>query len=141
MQHLTAPTRTRDIVRGWKLVDVKGKILGRVTNEIAELLEGKGKEYFAKNMDCGDNVVVINAKEVAVTGKKEDEKMYANYSGYPGGHKEKPLWKIRSEKPRELIRHAVWGMLPKNKLRHRMITRLFVYEGDSHPYQKNLDSK
>jgi large subunit ribosomal protein L13 len=138
MQKLTKPTRNEDITRTWYLVDAGGKIIGRIASEIALLLMGKSKTLFAKNIDCGDYVVVTNAKTVVSTGKKETTKMYGNFSGYPGGLKEKALWQIREEKPEEIIRHAVMGMLPKNKLRDRMITRLFVYADDKHPYQEKI---
>lgn len=134
MQLLTKPTRLSKIQRTWHLIDVKDKVLGRVATEIAGKLMGKSKPYFVRNIDCGDYVVIINAKHVAVTGKKEKQKTYANYSGYPGGNKVKALWQVRLEKPTEVIRHAVFGMLPKNKLRDRMITRLYIYPESSHPY-------
>lgn len=135
---LTKPTRVKDITRSWHLVDVKDKVLGRVSTEIAHTLMGKRKPYFVKNLDCGDYVVVINAKHVAVTGHKEKEKMYGRYSGYPAGLKEKALWQLKKEKPAEVIRHAVMGMLPKNKLRNRLITRLFVYPEENHPYGNKI---
>ncbi len=134
----TQPTTAEEIKRAWHLVDVKGKVLGRVATDIAQKLMGKGKPYFVRNLDCGDNVVVINSKYVAVTGKKEKEKLYGNYSGYPGGLKQKALWQVRKEKPAELVRHAVYGMLPKNKLRDRLITRLYIYPEAEHPYKEKV---
>jgi len=134
----TDPTSSKQIQRSWFLVDVKGKVLGDIAAEIAKKLLGKEKPYFALNLDCGNNVVVINCKEVVVTGKKEKEKTYSHYSGYPGGQKVKALWQLRAEKPTEIIHHAVMGMLPKNKLRARLITRLFLFPGEDHPYKKNV---
>lgn len=134
----TKSTKASEIVRSWHLVDVKDKVLGRVSTEIAHTLMGKRKPYFVKNLDCGDHVVVVNAKHVAVTGHKEKEKMYGRYSGYPAGLKEKALWQMKKEKPAEVIRHAVMGMLPKNKLRNRLITRLYVYPEESHPYGNKI---
>ena len=136
----TQPTKASEITRAWHIVDVKGKVLGYVATEIAVKLLGKNKPNYAANLDCGDHVVVINCKDVAVTGKKEAEKTYSNYSGFPGGRKVKALWQLRQEKPTEIIRHAVWGMLPKNKLRDRIITRLYLYADDKHPYQKNIEA-
>jgi large subunit ribosomal protein L13 len=130
----TAPTKTKEIIRTWHIVDVKDKILGRVATDIALKLVGKSKPNFARNIDCGDYVVVINSKAVAVTGRKEKEKMYGNYSGFPGGLKEKALWQLRKEKPTEIVRRAVMGMLPKNKLRDRLMTRLYIYPDAEHPY-------
>ncbi len=138
MKKATKPTTASDIVRSWHLIDVRDRVLGRVATEIAQKLMGKYKPYFVRHLDCGDNVVVINATYVAVTGKKEKEKVYTRYSGYPGGLKEKALWQLRREKPREVIRHAVYGMLPKNKLRDRLITRLWVYPEKEHPYQNKI---
>jgi len=127
-------TKIKEITRSWHCIDVKGKVLGRIATEIAEKLMGKGKSNFVRHLDCGDYVVVINSAFVETTGKKEDQKMYGNYSGYPGGFKEKALWQIRKEKPNEMIRHAVWGMLPTNKLRDRLVTRLYIYPDEKHPY-------
>jgi len=132
---LTEPTKKAEVVRVWHLVDVGDKILGRVATDIAQKLMGKGKPTFARNIDSGDFVVVVNAKKVKVTGRKETEKQYTQYSGYPGGMKKLPLWKLRESKPREIIRHAVVGMIPKNKLRARVMTRLYVYPGVDHPYK------
>jgi large subunit ribosomal protein L13 len=139
MKLLTKSTKASEIKRTWHLVDVKDQILGRITTQIALKLIGKSKPYFVHNLDCGDYVVVINAKHVAVTGKKETEKLYGRYSGYPGGLKEKPLWKVREEHPEDIIRHAVMGMLPKNKLRDRMITRLYVFPEADHPYKSKFN--
>lgn len=132
---VTQSTQIKDISRTWHLIDVKDKVLGRMATEIAQKLMGKGKPNFVRNLDCGDYVVVINASHVAVTGKKEKQKLYGAYSGYPGGLKEKELWQVRKEKPTILIRHAVFGMLPKNKLRDRLITRLYIYPETEHPYK------
>jgi len=120
------------------MVDVKGKVLGRVAVDIAHKLMGKSKPYYVRHLDCGDYVVVVNAKYVSVTGKKEKEKFYTRYSGYPGGMKKKPLWEVRREKPTEIIRHAVFGMLPKNTLRHRFMTRLYIYPENEHPFREKF---
>jgi len=138
MKPTTKSTKVTDIKRSWHLIDVKGKILGRVAVDIAHLLIGKSKPYFVPNLDCGDYVVAVNAKYVKVTGHKDEEKLYSNYSGYPGGLKQKPLWKVREEKPTEPVFKAVYGMLPKNKLRARMRTRLFIYPESDHPYKEKF---
>ncbi len=134
----TKSTKAQDVKRTWHIIDVKEKVLGRVATDIAHTLMGKSKPYFVRNLDCGDYVIVINSKHVVVTGKKEKEKLYGNYSGYPGGLKQKALWQVRIEKPTELIRHAVYGMLPKNKLRDRLITRLYIYPEAEHPYKDKI---
>ena len=141
MKSQTKSTKISEIAHEWQLVDVKGKVLGRVASEIAQRLMGKAKTNFVRNMDCGDNVVVVNANDFIVTGKKEKEKMYGHYSGYPGGFKEKALWQVRKEKPEEPIRHAVYGMLPKNKLRDRLMTRLYIYTTEEHPYKNKFENK
>ncbi len=141
MQPMTASTKADQIQRTWHLVDVGGKVLGRIAGDIAKKLMGKSKPYFVRNLDCGDFVVVTNAKSVVVTGKKEKQKMYGNYSGYPGGLKQKALWQMRAEKPTEIIRSAVFGMLPKNKIRDRLITRLYIYPAAHHPYGSKFVTK
>jgi len=141
MKKLTTPTSTKQITRTWHIIDVKGQILGRAATTIAHTLMGKNKPYFVRNLDCGNFVVVINSAYVAVTGKKEKNKLYTNYSGFPGGLKKKALWQVRNEKPNEVIRHAVMGMLPNNKLRDRLITRLYIYSDDKHPYASKLTKK
>lgn len=134
MQNLTKPTKVKNIVRAWHQIDVNGEILGRNATKIAGLLMGKGKSYFAKNLDCGDYVVVTNAKTVKVTGHKELQKVYTRYSGYPGGLHSARLEEVRAKKPTEIVRHAVSGMLPKNKLRDQFLKRLYIYADDKHPY-------
>lgn len=138
MNNITKSTKADDVIRAWYIFDVKDKVLGRIATEIALKLIGKSKPYFVRNLDCGDHVVVINSKHVAVTGKKEKDKTYGLYSGYPGGLKEKALWQMRKEKPNEIIKRAVYGMLPKNKLRDRLITRLYVYPEEEHPYKSKF---
>jgi len=135
---MTRPTKTAEVVRAWHLVDVNGKILGRESTAIAQLLIGKSKPYFAKNIDCGDYVVVVNAKKVAVTGGKEKKKVYTRYSGYPSGLHKRRLEELREIKPTEIIRHAVSGMLPKNKLRASMLKRLYIFEGAEHKFEDKL---
>jgi large subunit ribosomal protein L13 len=134
----TQSTKAQDIVRGWHLIDAKQKVVGRLASEIAELLMGKSKPYFVRNLDCGDYVVVINAKDVVFTGRKETEKVYYRHSGYPGGFRARTAKEMRVLKPEEIIMHAVKGMLPQNKLRAKMLTRLRVSAGSEHSYEKEL---
>lgn len=137
----TQPTKTKDITRNWHLIDVKDQILGRQAVAIAHKLMGKGKAYFANNMDCGDYVVVINAKDVRTTGKKELLKKYTNYSGYPGGLRTRTLKEMRAQDPTLIITHAVSGMLPKNKLRAQMLKRLYVFKDENHKYENQFKIK
>ncbi len=134
MKKQTEGTKISDVKRAWHLIDVNDKILGRAASEIAQHIIGKSKPYFVRNLDCGDYVVVTNAKTVKVSGKKETKKIYYRYSGYPGGLTAESLDKMRIRKPEEIIRHAVKGMLPQNRLRDIMLARLFVFEGPEHTY-------
>ena len=138
---MTESTKKIDIKRNWHLINAQGEILGRLASKIAEFLIGKTKPNFVRYLDCGDYVVVINSQDVAVTGKKEKEKTYGHYSGHPGGLKEKALWQLRIEKPNEIIERAVAGMLPKNKLRDRLMTRLHVYKDATHPYEDKFKAQ
>jgi large subunit ribosomal protein L13 len=127
--------------RDWHLIDVKDKVLGRISVDIAHLLMGKGKPEFLRNLDQGDYVVVTNASSVAVTGQKEKKKVYSRHSGYPGGFKQETLGELRTRRPEELIRHAVAGMHPQNKLKDRFLTRLFIFEGEAHTYSDKFNKK
>jgi len=135
MDKQTKATKITDIKREWYLIDLKEKILGREATKIAMILAGKSKPYFVRNLDCGDYVVVINAKEIKVTGKKESLKTYYRHSGYPGGFKAEKLIDLRKRRPGEIIKEAVKGMLPQNKLRDKMLNRLFIFSGEEHRYQ------
>ena len=134
----TQPTKASDIKRAWHLIDVKDQILGRQSVAIAHKLMGKGKTYFANNMDCGDYVVVINAKKVRTTGNKELLKKYTNYSGYPGGLRTRTLKEMRAQYPTLIITHAVSELLPQNKLRAQMLKRLYVFSDENHTYADKL---
>ena len=138
MQHLTTSTKAKDIKREWHVIDVKNKVLGRESTVIANLLMGKSKSYYTTNLDCGDYVIVLNAKEVALTGKKETQKVYTRYSGYPGGLRKMRVEEVRAQKPTDLITHSVKGMLPKNRLRDRMLTRLYVFSGPEHNMEEQM---
>ncbi len=121
--------------RRWRLVDANGKVLGRLAAQVANLLRGKDKPQFVPHLDTGDFVVVINAEKVRLTGKKETQKRYMTYSGWKGGEKYRTVAEIRARHPERLIEHAVKGMLPKNRLAHRLITKLKVYRGEQHPHR------
>jgi len=121
--------------RDWFLVDAQGKVLGRLAREIAHRLRGKHKTIFTPHTDTGDFVVVINAEKVALTGKKMTDKIYRHHSGFPGGLKEWPAEKLLAKKPKELIRLAVQGMLPKNALGRQMLRKMKIYAGAKHPHE------
>lgn len=135
----TYSPKSSEIKREWYLVDAKAEILGRLATQIAQLLMGKGKPTFSYHMDGGDYVVVINAKRVRLTGKKAKNKLYQHHTGYPGGIKEITFKELMVKKPTEAVKKAVWGMLPKNKLRKKRIGRLKIFAGEEHLYgKKNL---
>ena len=127
--------KAKDINRKWHLIDAKNKVLGRLTSEIAKILMGKNKSYFTPNLDTGDFVVVVNAKDVMLSGKKENQKNYYRHSGYPGGMRISTAAQVRVKKPEDLVKHAVVGMLPKTKLGKLMVKKLFVFPEAEHSYK------
>ena len=118
----------------WYLIDAKDKILGRLSSQVAKILMGKHKPTWQPHIDMGDNVIIINAAKVAVTGRKEEQKLYYRYSGYPGGLKTENLAALRQRKPEAIVYHAIKGMLPKNRLGAAMLKKLYVYPGEDHPH-------
>lgn len=131
----TYQPKAKEINRDWHLVDAKGKVLGRMASEIAQLLMGKHKRTFSKHMDVGDYVVVINAKDIELTGKKEKQKVYRKHSGYPGGYKEVKVSKLLDEQPGKVVELAVSRMLPKNRLRSGRMRRLKVFADSEHTFK------
>lgn len=124
-----------DIERKWFVVDAENLTLGRLASEVASILRGKHKPIYTPFMDTGDNVIIINADKIKVTGKKLDQKLYRKHSAYVGGFKETTLRNMMNKKPEEVIRLAVKGMLPKNTLGRHMLKKLFVYAGSEHKHQ------
>lgn len=124
-----------DTERKWYVVDARDKVLGRLATRIAMQLRGKNKPIFTPNSDTGDFVVVINADKVKLTGNKLEDKVYEWHTGYPGGIKTETAGDRMKTKPEEIIKEAVWGMLPKNRLSRQMIKKLKVYKGDEHPHK------
>ena len=131
----TQSFKTSDIQNSWILVDATNKTLGRLATKVAFRLSGKHKPEFTPNADLGDYVVVINAEKVTVTGQKLFQKKYYKHSGFPGGIKEKSLKEVLDSSPEEVIKSAVKGMLPKNKLGKQMIKKLKVYNSEQHPHE------
>jgi large subunit ribosomal protein L13 len=120
--------------RQWFVVDAQGMVLGRMASEIAKVLRGKNKPIFTPNTDAGDFVIVINARGIRLTGKKLEKKIYYRHTDYPGGIREKSAAEMLADKPEDMIRLAVKGMLPKNRLSRRLVTKLKVYGGPEHPH-------
>ena len=123
-----------DVTRQWHVIDATDVVLGRLATQAATLLRGKHKPIYAPHLDTGDFVVVINAEKIAVTGNKRADKKYYRHSGYPGGIKERTLNDMLERRPEEVIRHAVKGMLPRNRLARKQLTKLKVYAGPDHPH-------
>lgn len=120
--------------RKWHVIDADGAVLGRLAVQVADVLRGKNKPVYTPHLDAGDFVVVINADKVVVTGKKETDKEYMTYSGWKGGEKYRSVAQIRAKHPEKLIHHAVKGMIPKNRLGRKLLTKLKVYKGKDHPH-------
>jgi len=130
----TYVAKSEDIEKKWYLIDARGKTVGRLATKIAKLLRGKDKPQFTPHADIGDFVIVINADKVRFTGKKWSQKTYYWHTPYPGGLKSITAGELLKKKPEEIIRKAVWGMLPKTKWQKKLIKRLKVYSGDNHPH-------
>ena len=131
----TYDAKKEDIVRSWYLVDAENQVLGRLASEIARRLRGKHKPVFTPYVDTGDFVIVINAEKISLTGKKLTDKIYYNYSGYPGGLRETNAGKLLKDHPDKVIQYAVKGMLPKNSLGRKMLKKLKVYAGGDHRHE------
>ena len=127
--------KKEEVVRSWYVIDAEGKSLGRVATLAAHILRGKNKATYTPHVDCGDNVIIINAKLVNLTGNKLDDKMYYNHSGYTGGLRERNARTMREQYPVEMVERAVKGMLPHNRLGRAMGKKLFVYEGSEHKHE------
>ena len=121
-------------VRQWRVIDGQDVVLGKLATKAAMLLMGKTKTCYTPFLDTGDHVVVINADKVRLTGRKEEDKVYRHFTGYPGGLVEKSFKRVRAEKPVRIVEDAIFGMLPKTKLGKQMIRKLKVYAGDKHPH-------
>lgn len=124
-----------EIEQKWWLINAEGKVLGRLATEIADLIRGKKKPQFTSHLDTGDFVVVVNAEKIKVSGRKLDQKTYYSHSLYPGGLKEEKLKDLLARKPEEVIKKAVWGMIPKGKLGRAVYKKLKVYRGPQHPHE------
>ncbi len=131
----TYQAKKEDLDHKWYLVNAEGKVLGRLSTELAKILKGKNKPTYTPHIDTGDFVVVVNAGKVTLTGKKMKDKIYYHHTGYPGGIKEMNAEKLLAKKPTEVIRIAVKGMLPKNSLGRQMIRKLKIYAGPNHPHE------
>ena len=135
MSAKTYTLRASEIERRWFVVDATGETLGRLASRIAHVLEGKHKPEYSPNLDSGDHVIVLNASQIAVSADKRETKLYIRHSGYPRGYKEETLGHLLGRRPEEVIRRAVKGMLPRNRLGVQQLRKLKIYAGTDHPHQ------
>ncbi|HSG68658.1 MAG TPA: 50S ribosomal protein L13 [Bacteroidales bacterium] len=135
LSYRTVSANKQTVNKEWLLIDAEGMVLGRLASEVAKLLRGKHKPEFTPHVDCGDNVVIINAEKVRFTGKKLDDKIYMRHSGYPGGQRTRTAKEVFAKYPERIIEHAVKGMLPKNRLGSALYRNLYVYVGPEHKQQ------
>ena len=130
----TEVAKIENVKRDWYLIDAQDMVLGRLSSAVANILRGKNKAIYTPSVDTGDFVIVVNAEKIALTGRKLSDKIYYNHSGFTGGLKEITAGKLLEKKPSDLIKRAVKGMLPKNKLARHMLKKLKIYAGGSHPH-------
>ena len=134
LSYKTVSANKATVQKEWVVVDAENAVLGRLSSKIASLIRGKHKPNFTPNVDCGDNVIVINAEKVRLTGKKMTDKVYVRHTGYPGGQRFSTPREVLAKNPRGVVEAAVKGMLPKNRLGRRLFTNLHVYAGSEHPH-------
>ena len=135
LSYKTVSTNKQTATKEWIVVDAANQPLGRLSSKVAKMLRGKHKPGFTPHVDCGDNVIVINAEQVKLTGNKWSQKTYIRHSGYPGGQRSTVASELLKKKPREVVGHAVRGMLPKNRLGRRLMSNLYVYVGSEHKHE------
>jgi large subunit ribosomal protein L13 len=135
LSYKTISANAATVTKEWVLIDAEDQVLGRLAAKVALLLRGKTKPSYTPHVDCGDNVIIINAEKIKLTGKKMDDKIYLSHSGYPGGQKEVTPAKLLAKKPTAVVEKAIKGMLPKNRLGAQMFRNLYVYAGTEHLHQ------
>jgi large subunit ribosomal protein L13 len=134
LSYKTVSANAKTVNKQWVVVDAQGEILGRLSSKIAMIIRGKNKPEYTPHVDCGDNVIVINADKVKLTGNKMNDKVYTSYTGYPGGQRFISPKELMAKHPKRVIEKAVRGMLPKTKLGAKLYTNLYVYAGSEHPH-------
>ena len=135
LSYKTVSANKATVNKEWVLVDAADQVLGRLSSVVAILLRGKHKAGYTPHVDCGDNVIVINAEKIKLTGNKKEQKVYVHHTGYPSGQRHIPLSRLQSKRPEAVIEKAVKGMLPKNRLGSEMFRNLHVYAGNEHPHE------
>lgn len=141
LSYNTKSLRKEDVQKDWILVDADSQVVGRLASRVASIIRGKHKANFTPHVDCGDNVIVINADKVRFTGKKLSEKQYVRHTGYPGGQRTSTPKTVLERTPEKVVEMAVKGMLPKNRLGRKMFTNLYVYAGSEHPHEAQKPKK
>jgi large subunit ribosomal protein L13 len=131
----TISANSGTVKKEWFIVDAENQIVGRLASEVAKILRGKHKASFTPHVDCGDNVIIINAEKARFTGKKLSDKQYVRYTGYPGGQRSATPKEVLEKHPARILQYAIKGMLPKNKLGDKLQTNVFIYKGSSHPHE------
>ncbi|WP_257658283.1 50S ribosomal protein L13 [Parapedobacter lycopersici] len=134
LSYKTVSANKTTVNKQWIVVDAEGEILGRLSSQIAKVIRGKHKPSYTPHVDCGDNVIVINADKVRLTGNKLDDKVYQRYTGYPGGQRFESPKQLLAKHPHRIVEKAVRGMLPKNRLGRALFKNLYVYAGSEHPH-------
>lgn len=137
----TYSVKKDDVKKEWILIDAKNEVLGRLASQVAKIIRGKHKPSYTPHLDCGDNVIVINAEHIRLTGKKWTDKEYVHYTGYPGGKRVQSPKELMKKDPRKIVEKAVQGMLPKNRLGNKLKNNLFVYAGEEHPHEAQKPKK
>ena len=135
LSYKTVSVKKEDANKKWYVIDAEGQILGRLASEVAMILRGKRKACFTPHSDCGDNVIIINAEKVILTGNKMTEKYYVHHTGYPGGQRIRTIGEQLKRKPTFVLEHAIKGMLPKTRLGSEIFRNLYVYEGPNHKHE------
>ncbi|MFN8430378.1 MAG: 50S ribosomal protein L13 [Spirosomataceae bacterium] len=135
LSYRTISANAKTVEKKWVVVDASNKILGRLSSQVANILQGKNKTSYTPNVDCGDNVIIINAEKIRLTGKKMTDKVYTRHTGHPGGQRFASPKELLAKDGRKVVEMAVKGMLPKNRLGSKLYTNLYVYEGGEHPHQ------
>ncbi len=135
LSYKTVSANKATVNKEWVVIDAEGQVLGRLASVVAVLLRGKHKPDFTPHVDCGDNVIVVNAEKIKLTGNKTEQKYYIHHTGYPGGQRKTPFSRVKERMPEKVIERAVKGMLPKNRLGREMFRNLHVYAGEGHPHE------
>ncbi len=135
LSYKTQSANKATVEKKWIVVDASNAVLGRLSSEVAKIIRGKNKPDFTPHVDCGDNVIIINADKVRMTGKKWDDRVYLSYTGYPGGQRSISPRQLKNKSSRLLLERSVRGMLPKNRLGRQLFKNLYVYEGAEHPHE------